>query len=189
MTVLIGFLGVIFGTLVGAIATYVTTRSNMLLEIQHSYDRVLIDKRLERYQALFHVSKCLPSYWVPGEEPIYEDLRQLRQDLTDWYFGDAAGGMFLSPAAKEHFMRLLTTVVEVVHERTEDHEGIYLSRAQSQKLRECASELRHQLAEDVGASNPPRLRWPRLDPVRFPPSVGTFDSTANNYAPDQVFHK
>lgn len=60
MTALVGFLGAILGAFLGAIATYLTTRSNMRLALEHSYDQALQGKRLERYQELFHISKCLP---------------------------------------------------------------------------------------------------------------------------------
>lgn len=60
MTVFIGFAGVILGAFVGAITTYLTTRSNMWLQLKHAYDQTLRDKRLERYEELFHLSKCFP---------------------------------------------------------------------------------------------------------------------------------
>jgi hypothetical protein len=171
MTLFIGLLGVILGTLVGAVATYLTTRANTLLQIQHSHDQTLIEKRLERYQELFHISKCLPSYWLPGEEPHGNDLRQLRQDLTDWYFGESAGGMFLSLAAKQRFMSLLYAIVDIAYVKSQEWENFSLTLEQSQSLRQLASKLRHQLAEDVGASNPPKMQSTVLDtPTPVPAS-------------------
>ena len=167
VTLLIGLFGAVLGTLFGAIATYLTTRSNMRLTLEHSYDQTLRDKRLERYQALFHTAKCLPRYWLPRERPTRKDLQQFRQDFHDWYFGEEAGGMFLTPAAKNIYTRLLNLLVEAAYESDEPDSA--LSDAESQRLRELASDLRHQLAEDVGAANPPRLRWTRLGPAVPPP--------------------
>lgn len=170
MALLIGLFGAVLGTLVGAIATYLTTRSNMRLTLEHSYDQTLRDKRLERYQALFHTSKCLPRYWRPTEKPTRKDLQQFRQDFHEWYFGEEAGGMFLTPAAKNIYLRLLNRLVEAAYEGSEPDSA--LSDTESQTLRELASDLRHQLAEDVGAANPPRLRWTRLgSPVPPPPGI------------------
>ncbi len=174
LTAIIGLLGAILGVLAGAIATYLTARSNMRLELEHSYDRTLRDKRLERYQELFHISKCLPRYWRAGESPTRQDLLQFSRDFHDWYFGEGAGGMFLTPAAKSVYMRVQNKLAEATHQTaSESGEESPLSVTESQAIRDLASELRHQLAEDVGAANPPRLRWTRLGPTVQPPaSVG-----------------
>jgi len=172
MTVFIGLLGALLGALAGAVATYLTTRSAMQLELEHAYDRTLRDKRLERYQHLFHASKCLPRYWLPTEVPTRSDLRRIRDRFHDWYFGEEAGGMFLTPAAKNIYMRLLNLLAETMEGGEGGSDAVTdsaLSAAESQALRDLASELRHQLAEDVGAANPPRLRWTRLGPTPPPP--------------------
>jgi hypothetical protein len=161
----VGFLGAILGALVGAIATYVTTRANLKLTLEHSYDQTLQSKRLDRYQALFRVTKCLPRYWPPmEEEPTRGDLQQYIRDFHEWYFGDGAGGMFLTPAAKDAYMGLLNLLAEAAF-KAEEADGsagdLPLSEAESQRLRNLASELRRQLAEDVGAANPPHLQWTR----------------------------
>lgn len=177
MTALAGFLGAILGALLGAIATYLTTRSNMRLALEHSYDQALQGKRLERYQELFHISKCLPRYWPPThEEPTRKDLRQYIEDFHDWYSGKDAGGMFLTPAAKDIFMRLLDQLAELAFADQGGPDSPAdrpLSAAESQTLRKLAGELRRQLAEDTGAANPPRLRWTRPGPQVPPPSIGT----------------
>ncbi|MGH3376721.1 MAG: hypothetical protein ACRDP6_18480 [Actinoallomurus sp.] len=174
MPAFIGFFGAILGALLGAIATYITTRSNMRLTLEQSYDQTLQGKRLERYQALFHISKCLPRYWHPmEEEPKRKDFPQYIRDFHDWYFGEEAGGMFLTSAAKDIYMRLLNLLAEAAFagEDADSAAGHPLSAAESQALRELASELRRQLAEDVGAANPPRLRWTRPGPQTPPPSI------------------
>ena len=165
MTVVIGLFGIVLGALFGAVATYFTTRSSMMLALEHSYDRQLREERLGPYQELFHISGRLPRYSLSVEEPSRKDLQQFRQSLlTDWYFGEGAGGMFLTAAAKEHYIRLLNRVVEVAYVNGDGSDSAVdspVSTAESQELHDLASELRHQLAEDVGAVNPPRLRWAR----------------------------
>jgi hypothetical protein len=101
------------------------------------------------------------------EEPTRNDLRQYMRNFHDWYFGEDAGGMFLTVEAKDIYMRLLNLLAETAYsdEGGPDSEADGpLSATESQTLRELASELRHQLAEDVGAANPPRLRWTRPGP-------------------------
>ncbi|TDB83627.1 hypothetical protein E1264_27675 [Actinomadura sp. KC216] len=177
MTAFIGFFGAVLGALVGGVATYLTTRYNLRLTLEHSYDQTLQSKRLERYQALFHISKCLPRYWSPMDEtPSRQDLQQYIRSFHEWYFGEHGGGMFLTPAAKDLYIRLLNLLAETafVGENGPDSAADHpLSETESRALRELASELRRQLAEDVGAANPPRLRWTRPGPQAPPPAIGS----------------
>ena len=169
MAVFIGLAGVILGAFIGAIMTYFTTRSNMWLQLEHAHDQTLRDKRLERYQELFHLSKCYPRYLLSDEEPSRKDLQQIWLDFHNWYFGKAAGGMFLTPTAKDLYLQMQDMAAEVAGKNREASEDSPLSDLELQTLRDLASELRHQLAEDVGAANPPRLRWTRLRPPPAPP--------------------
>lgn len=174
MAAFIGLAGVILGAFLSAIATYLTTRSTKRIELEYSYDRALRDKRLESYQKLFHVSKCLPRYWRSAEIPTRQELRRFRQDFHDWYFGEDAGGMFLTAAAKDAYVRLLNLLAEAIPEdqvSPEKSEELPLSADESRALRGLASELRRQLSTDVGAANPPRLQWTRLGQTIPPPSI------------------
>lgn len=132
-------------------------------------------KRLERYQELFHISECLPRYWPPNEnEPTRTDLLRFMKDFHDWYFGREAGGMFLTPNAKDLYMRLLNQLAAVAFSSEAEPDSTAdrpLSATESQTLRQLASDLRHQLAEDVGAANPPRLRWTRPRPQPPAPNI------------------
>jgi hypothetical protein len=172
MTALIGLVGALLGALAGAVATYLTTRSRLHLELEYSYDRTLQNKRLELYQQLFHVSRCLPREWLSTEAPTRDDLRRFRERFHDWYFGKEAGGMFLTQAAKDVYMPLMN-MLEKTADRPEGGSGTTMDSAPSateaQALRDLASALRHQLAEDVGAANPPRLRWAHPGPTLRPP--------------------
>ena len=139
MTAIIGLLGAILGALLGSVATYLTTRSNMRLTLEHSYDLALQGTRLERYQALFHITECLPRYWPPMiQEPGRKDLQQYLQNFHDWYFGEEAGGMSLDRQPKDTYMRLLNLLAEVAFAvssdpgATADHP---ISASESQSLR------------------------------------------------------
>ena len=165
----IGLAGVVIGAFVGAITTYLTTRSNMRLQLEYAYDQTLRDKRLERYQELFHLSKCFPRYWLSGEEPTRKDLRQFHENFHDWYFGEAAGGMFLTIAAKELYLNMQNAIFNAVSkEDGTPKEDAPLLPAESKALIDMASALRHQLAEYIGAANAPRLNWTRPKPTLAP---------------------
>ncbi|MEU8897291.1 hypothetical protein [Nocardia sp. NPDC048505] len=176
MTVLVGLLGAMLGSLVGGAVTYLATRSNMKLTLAHAYDQALQTKRIERYETLFHVTRCLPRYWPPDSQPpTREDLHRFREAFHDWYFGERAGGMFLTSDAKDRYMLLLNALAETAfanYSLAGTTSAAPLSDDESQTLRVLASNLRHQLAQDVGAANPPQMRWPRPGELPAPPQLG-----------------
>ncbi|MFR9773940.1 hypothetical protein [Nocardia sp. SC052] len=168
MTVLVGLIGAVLGSIVGGIITYVTARANLRLTLEHSYDQTLQTKRLEHYQALFHTTGCLPRYWPKSNLDVTRaDIRRFRESFHDWYFGEGAGGMFLTPEAKRIYMRLVTTLVETEASVRESQpaDDDTVSNDEIGALRVLASDLRHQLAKDVGAAHPPRLSWTRPEPL------------------------
>jgi len=80
--------------------------------------------------------------------------------------------MFLSAPAKDAYARLLITLAEAMRDDRDDVQSAKtppLSADESQALRELASELRHQLAEDMGAATRPTYRWTRLSRTNAPP--------------------
>jgi hypothetical protein len=170
MEIWIGLIGGVLGAVAGGIVTFLTTRSRMLLELKHAYDRALRDKRLEHYQQLFHVSRCVPREWWP-EQPTRQDLLRFRQEFHNWYFGESAGGLFLTPEAKDVYIRLQNELQAIAGAR-QDSPGLSerLPADQSEPLRKLASDLRHQLGNDVGTSQPPHFRWTRLGPTLAPPT-------------------
>lgn len=170
MTVGIGLLGVVLGGLVGAISAYVTTRSNMLLQLEHAYDMTLRDRRLERYQKLFHISQCLPRYWVDGTAPSRSDLVNYREAFSGWYFGEEAGGMYLTPTSKSLYLAMQSALLYGAQPGPGEAADSPISHEVLESIRRCASDLRHQLAEDVGVAQPPRLRWVRVGRTE-PPTV------------------
>ena len=159
------FIGSILGGFIVAVLAFITTRYTLL----HSYDQTLRDRRLERYQELFHLTRLFHRYYLIGEEPRLKDLEQFRHDCDAWYFGKAAGGMFLTKAAKDIYMQMMNMIAEVAFENGKSKEDSPLTPAESKSLRQMASTLRHQLAADVGAANAPRLRWTRPEPTLEPP--------------------
>jgi hypothetical protein len=147
----------------------------------------LRDRRLKRYQELFHLTRLFHRYYLIGEEPSRKDLEDFRRDCDAWYFGEAAGGMFLTKAVKDIYMQMMNLIAEVAFEEGKSKEDSLLTPAESKALREVASMLRHQLAADVGATNPPRLRWTRPEPTPEPPlSVERRDQASGNQSSDSV---
>lgn len=165
MDVIIGLAGVVLGAVAGGIPTYYATRSNLRLEFTHAYDRALRDARLAHYQRLFHISECVPREWRPTE-PSRGQLIEFRERFHGWYFGDEAGGLFLTERARQAYFRLQNRLQE---EGVRDSGTTPLSEEQSAALREAASELRHQLTEDVGTAQPPTQPWIKPDPTLAPP--------------------
>ena len=123
--------------------------------------------RLNVSPAISASSTCLddcPATGHWGEEPGRLELAALRQDLHHWYFGEEAGGLFLTDDAKIRYLRLQNALAEAVDAGTAP-----LSEQESKTLRNLASELRTQLGEDIGAANPPRVRSVRPGPTLPPP--------------------
>jgi hypothetical protein len=165
MEIVVGFLGAVLGALAGAVATYATTRSTMRLELEHTYDQALRNIRLPHYQRLFHISKCIPRAWGLEQLPTRQDLLQFREDFHNWYFGEDAGGMFMTEDAKNLLMKLQNLL-----EATGSKKGTSLSCDEQLELRTAASNLRHQLTWDIGAAQPPRIAGAKLGPTLPPPS-------------------
>jgi hypothetical protein len=172
--ILVGALSAVLGALVGGVVTYLTTRSKLRLELAHAYDQAVREKRLARYQRLFHLSEAIPRYWRPGEEPSRERLLEICEEFHGWYFDEDAGGLYLTPRAMDVYMRLQTALAtacrgDAVAATPERTSGASMSPDESREIRDLADTLRHQLAQDVGTSSPPRLRLTRLDPAPPPP--------------------
>ena len=75
----------------------------------------------------------------------------------------------LSPKQQRIYMQMMNIIAEAAFENGESKEDSPLTPAESKSLRQAASTLRHQVAADVGAAHPPRLRWTRPDPIPEPP--------------------
>jgi hypothetical protein len=160
------FAGSILGGFIVAVLAFSTTRYTLL----YSYDQTLRDRRLERYQELFRLTRHFHRYYLIGEEPRRRDLEEYRQEFDAWYFSEAAGGMFLTKAAKDIYMQMMNIIAEAAFENGKPRENSPLTPGELKSLRQVASTLRHQLAADVGAAHPPRLRWTRPEPVPEVPS-------------------
>ena len=139
-------------------------------ELQLGYDRTLRDLRLAHYQRLYHVSRCIPRQWRTNEDPTRPKLSEFREQFHNWYFGEHAGGLFLTAKAREHYFRLQNELQRHAMPPNGDDESLQLSSEVSESLRRLASELRHQLVEDVGTAEPPRLQWVRVAHIPPPPS-------------------
>ena len=165
MTILIGILGGLLGAIVGGITTYLTTRSTMRLGLEHDYDKTMRDIRLKGHQQLFHLSRQIPRHWLLTPEPSRAELMKIRISFHDWYYHADAHGMFLASGSKQAYIALMNALDAALFEispngetKLRDRPDSNLSADESHRLLELSSNLRHQLATDVGAANPPRIQ-------------------------------
>lgn len=168
MNALIGVVGIVLGAVGGGFVTYLTTRSRMRLELEYAYDRELREKRLPHYQRLFHISRAVPRQWPPNAVPSRAELRVIRAQFHNWYFGADAGGMFLTEAARKLYFDLQNGLETAA--RGPDVGGTTLTEDEQLTLYELASALRHRLSADVGTTQSPRLPWTSPEPTVAPPS-------------------
>jgi hypothetical protein len=147
----------VIGAVAGGAVTYFSSRSQLRIEAEHSYDRALRDLRLEHYQALFHLTRNIPREWITVELPTRSDVVRLREQFHDWYFDETAGGMFLSQEAREAYFALQNDLESIQARLTVGSEPV--SDRDSVGLRQRASALRHQLATDLGTAERPRRSW------------------------------
>jgi hypothetical protein len=177
VTILIGLLAAAFGATIGAITTYFTTRSTMRLGLEQDYDKTLRDIRLKGYQQLFHLTAQIPRHWLLTPEPSRAELLKIRTSFHDWYYGADAPGMFLARDSKIAYITLMNALDVALFEISPggdtklcDRPDSKLSPEESHHLLELTSKMRHQLAFDIGAANPPRTR--SHSPDRTVPSLG-----------------
>jgi hypothetical protein len=165
VTILVGLLGAVLGATVGAITTYFTTRSTMRLGLEQDYDKALRDIRVKGYQQLFHLTAQIPRHWLLTPEPTRAELMKIRVSFHDWYYGADAPGMFLARDSKNAYIALMNALDEALFEispggdtKLSDRPDSKLLAKESHRLLELSSNMRHQLAFDIGAANPPRTR-------------------------------
>lgn len=175
VTILIGLIGAVLGALAGGITTYLTTRSAMMLSLEHDYDKTLRDIRLKGHQQLFHLSRQIPRHWLLTPEPSRADLMKIRTSFHDWYYHSDAHGMFLASGSKQAYIALMDALDAALFEispsgttKVCDRPDSKLSPEESHRLLELSSNLRHQLATEIGAANPPRTRSSSPDRTVFP---------------------
>lgn len=137
----------------------------MRLGLEHDYDKTLRDIRLRGYQQLFHLTAQIPRHWLLTPEPSRAELLKIRLSFHDWYYHEDAHGMFLARHSKNAYIKLMDALDKALFEispdgdtRLGDRPDSKLSSDESHSLLELTSKLRHQLAADIGAANPPRTR-------------------------------
>jgi hypothetical protein len=99
----------------------------------------------------------MPREWLPSTIPCKVDVISIRESLRKWYFGEESGGMFLSQPARDLYFRLYNELERAIAGLGDDAES--LSEDAAAELRQRASDLRHQLAADLGVAERPRTNW------------------------------
>ena len=138
--------------------------ASALQELRLAYDRALRDLRLPHYQRLYHVSGCIPRDWHEWEVPTAAKLLEFRQGFHDWYFGEEAGGLFLTEAARDRYFHLMNELERQGRASPAPPADVL------EQIKNLASDLRHQLIQDVGTAEPPQFEWRRIGYPPPPPS-------------------
>jgi hypothetical protein len=88
----------------------------------------------------------------------------IRMSFHDWYYHPDAHGMFLASASKQAYIELMNALDTALFEispngdtKLRDRADSSLSAEESHRLLELSSHLRHQLATEIGAANPPHI--------------------------------
>jgi hypothetical protein len=169
-------IGTIVGAAAGAVATTITTRNRVDLELRAEFDNELRRLRFPVYQALHAASERLPREWLPGNEPTRADLRALRETFHKWYFGPQAGGMLLSEKARQAYFDVQNSLQQVGNA---DGGGAVspVSPEERDELLKRAHSLREQLRQDLGTAEAPKLKWTArgVTPPPPPPSGSASD--------------
>jgi hypothetical protein len=177
VTILIGLLAAAFGATIGAVTTFLTTRSTMRLGLEQDYDKTLRDIRLKGHQQLFHLTAQIPRHWLLTPQPSRAELLKIRISFHEWYYSADAPGMFLTQESKKAYINLMNALDDALFKiapgretKLSDRPDSKLSTEESHSLLDLTSTMRHQLAFDIGAANPPRTR--SHSPDRTVPSSG-----------------
>jgi hypothetical protein len=147
----------LLGLIFGGLGTYLGSRAQLRIQAEHEFDKALRELRLPHYQALFHLTECIPRQWKEELPPTRSTLHAMRLGFHDWYFGSVAGGMFLSRPARDAYFALQNELQSAVASLPGEDDRV--SDSGSKLLRARASAVRHQLSADLGVAEPARQRW------------------------------
>ena len=112
------------------------------LRITTEIDLDLRKRRIEVYKELWEYTAILPK-WPRAEDVSYEKLRELSENLRDWYF--KKGGMYLSRKAHAlGYSPLQDALAEILEQNSGE-----LSEKYYDFIRDKCSNLRTKLTEDI----------------------------------------
>lgn len=100
-------------------------------------------RQLDAYVALWSLTGLLPK-WSREELVSHAQLAELSRQLRLWYFGPA-GGLFLSRRSYSQYAALQEALQLFAHAEEEA-----ISEREYEEVRELASLLRRQMAQDIG---------------------------------------
>jgi hypothetical protein len=102
--------------------------------------------RIAPYSELWKLLKPLAKYDLPQPLTVAV-LEELSIALRDWYFD--VGGLFLSEQSRGPYFELKETI-RIISDRVRQQGSLPLSNAEIARVLAVASELRAQLAKDLG---------------------------------------
>lgn len=150
-TLWVSLVTLVAGALVSGVATFLGTRSKLVLD----YDADLRKRRIDAYEDLWQRLSPLAKNGRLGAFAT-ADAEELAESLHGWYF--EVGGMFLSTSARTDYLTLQELVGLVVGGWGGKEEGTAaLSPAARESLRVSASRLRTSLTRDVGTRRQPKV--------------------------------
>jgi hypothetical protein len=151
-TLSVSLVTLVAGALVSGVATYLGTRSKLVLD----YDADLRQRRIDAYADLWKRLSPLAKYGRLGALTV-SDVEALAESLRVWYF--EVGGLFLSTSARTDYFALqeLLGLVAGGWGWQEKDGAVALSTAAREYIRTSASRLRTGLTRDVGSRTQPKL--------------------------------
>jgi hypothetical protein len=147
----------VIGLLFGGVITYMTSRAQLRIQAEREYDVALRDMRLPHYQELFRLTGAIPREWWPSSNLTRREVLALRERFHDWYFGEGAGGLFLSQDARTAYSELQFELQEAARNLASDED--YMRDPDIPRVSEKGSALRHRLSSDLGAAEQARQGW------------------------------
>jgi hypothetical protein len=147
----------VIGLLLGGVITYMTSRAQLRIQAERDYDVALRDMRLPHYQELFSITGTIPREWWQSSNLTRTEVLALRVRFHDWYYGEGAGGLFLSEDARTAYSELQVELQEAARNLASD--GDLMCEPDIRRVSDKGSALRHRLSSDLGAAEQARQGW------------------------------
>ena len=139
---MIEYLAPVLTFLGGLLVAWLTAVLKFRKDLEAEYDKTLRAKRMKAYEQLWATTQPL-AFYARAQPATPEVLQNMAVALRNWYY--EKGGIYLTQNSKEAYFSLQDGIVEAVKK------GATLEDAEFDILQKLGSELRGNLADDVGA--------------------------------------